>query len=75
MKIVQPTGKFIKTDFFLKTHQEYWRKLSRHFLRQWLRDPESAWETPADLQDRWDKLYKIEGSDLPYVYALEAPLH
>jgi alpha-ketoglutarate-dependent taurine dioxygenase len=30
----------------------------RHLLRQWLRDPEHAWETPAQLQDKWVELYE-----------------
>ncbi|KAI0453588.1 hypothetical protein F5B21DRAFT_525775 [Xylaria acuta] len=29
----------------------------RHLVRLWLRDPEFAWETPAILQDRWDRVY------------------
>jgi predicted secreted Zn-dependent protease len=29
----------------------------RHLLRQWLRDPELAWETPTVLAERWSKLY------------------
>jgi hypothetical protein len=27
-------------------------------LRLWLRDPENAWETPQQLQERWDTVYK-----------------
>ncbi|KAJ5485793.1 hypothetical protein N7530_000093 [Penicillium desertorum] len=30
----------------------------RHLLRLWLRDPENAWETPRELQERWDIVYK-----------------
>ncbi|KAH7325571.1 hypothetical protein B0I35DRAFT_474332 [Stachybotrys elegans] len=30
---------------------------TRHLLRQWLRDPEYAWETPAPLASRWDRVY------------------
>jgi hypothetical protein len=30
----------------------------RHLVRLWLRDPENAWETPAVLAGRWDKVYK-----------------
>lgn len=30
-------------------------------MRLWLRDPENAWETPKELQPRWDGVYK----DLP----------
>ncbi|KAF7528501.1 hypothetical protein PCG10_000345 [Penicillium crustosum] len=30
----------------------------RHLLRIWLRDPENAWETPQQLQERWDIVYK-----------------
>ncbi|EED19027.1 TfdA family oxidoreductase, putative [Talaromyces stipitatus ATCC 10500] len=30
----------------------------RHLLRLWLRDSEYAWETPIQLQDRWDEIYK-----------------
>ncbi|KAJ5511958.1 hypothetical protein LT330_003078 [Penicillium expansum] len=30
----------------------------RHLLRLWLRDPENAWETPKELHDRWDIVYK-----------------
>ncbi|KAJ5135317.1 uncharacterized protein N7515_004595 [Penicillium bovifimosum] len=30
----------------------------RHLLRLWLRDPENAWETPQQLQHRWDTVYK-----------------
>ncbi|KAF3404614.1 hypothetical protein DPV78_003350 [Talaromyces pinophilus] len=30
----------------------------RHLLRLWLRDSEYAWETPTQLQDRWDEIYK-----------------
>ena len=30
----------------------------RHLLRLWLRDPDNAWETPAQLQPRWDAIYK-----------------
>jgi hypothetical protein len=29
----------------------------RHLLRLWLRDPENAWETPAPLVSRWDRVY------------------
>lgn len=29
----------------------------RHLLRQWLRDPEYAWETPVPLASRWDRVY------------------
>jgi len=29
----------------------------RHLVRLWLRDPEYAWETPKELQSRWDGLY------------------
>jgi hypothetical protein len=29
----------------------------RHLLRLWLRDPENAWETPAPLASRWDRVY------------------
>jgi hypothetical protein len=30
----------------------------RHLLRLWLRDPENAWETPAPLASRWDRVYE-----------------
>jgi hypothetical protein len=30
----------------------------RHLVRLWLRDPEYAWETPRQLQSRWDDLFK-----------------
>ncbi|KAI0390168.1 TfdA family taurine catabolism dioxygenase TauD [Xylariaceae sp. FL0594] len=30
----------------------------RHLLRLWLRDPELAWESPRNLQWRWDQLYE-----------------
>jgi hypothetical protein len=30
----------------------------RHLVRLWLRDEELAWKTPAELQDRWDGVYK-----------------
>ncbi|KAJ5247595.1 hypothetical protein N7468_002578 [Penicillium chermesinum] len=30
----------------------------RHLVRIWLRDPENAWETPKQLQPRWDTVYK-----------------
>lgn len=30
----------------------------RHLLRLWLRDPEYAWETPEQLQPRWETVYK-----------------
>jgi len=30
----------------------------RHLVRLWLRDPEYAWKTPRQLQDRWDDLYR-----------------
>ncbi|THC95330.1 hypothetical protein EYZ11_005190 [Aspergillus tanneri] len=30
----------------------------RHLLRLWLRDPENAWDTPEELRDRWDSVYK-----------------
>ncbi|CAF3555197.1 unnamed protein product [Fusarium graminearum] len=29
----------------------------RHLLRLWLRDPEYAWETPAALSERWERVY------------------
>jgi hypothetical protein len=29
----------------------------RHLVRLWLRDPEYAWQTPQQLQSRWDDLY------------------
>uniref|UniRef100_A0A093W120 Isotrichodermin C-15 hydroxylase n=2 Tax=Talaromyces marneffei TaxID=37727 RepID=A0A093W120_TALMA len=29
----------------------------RHLLRLWLRDSEYTWETPIQLQDRWDEIY------------------
>ncbi|KAJ5482023.1 hypothetical protein N7475_000835 [Penicillium sp. IBT 31633x] len=35
----------------------------RHLLRLWLRDPENAWETPQQLQDRWDTVYKDVAED------------
>lgn len=31
--------------------------IRRHLLRLWLRDSENAWETPSQLQDRWDEIY------------------
>ncbi|KAF2633272.1 Clavaminate synthase-like protein [Macroventuria anomochaeta] len=30
----------------------------RHLIRLWLRDEENAWETPAQLQPLWDRVYK-----------------
>ncbi|KAF2011643.1 Clavaminate synthase-like protein [Aaosphaeria arxii CBS 175.79] len=30
----------------------------RHLVRLWLRDEEFAWETPAQIQNRWDGVYK-----------------
>ncbi|CAH0053902.1 unnamed protein product [Clonostachys solani] len=33
------------------------RLIRRHLVRFWLRDPENAWETPAQLQARWAELY------------------
>ncbi|KAK4171544.1 hypothetical protein QBC36DRAFT_92395 [Triangularia setosa] len=30
----------------------------RHLIRLWLRDPEYAWETPAALQSKWNRVYK-----------------
>ncbi|KAJ5561571.1 hypothetical protein N7461_000332 [Penicillium sp. DV-2018c] len=35
----------------------------RHLLRLWLRDPENAWETPQQLQHRWDTVYKDVAED------------
>ncbi|KAK0733122.1 hypothetical protein B0T26DRAFT_633929 [Lasiosphaeria miniovina] len=35
----------------------------RHLIRLWLRDPEYAWETPAALRDRWDRLFKDVSPD------------
>lgn len=32
-------------------------KHRRHLLRLWLRDPENAWETPAQLDYRWAQVY------------------
>jgi hypothetical protein len=29
----------------------------RHLVRLWLRDPEHAWQTPPQLQSRWNDLY------------------
>lgn len=29
----------------------------RHLLRLWLRNPELAWQTPKQLQNRWNELY------------------
>lgn len=26
-------------------------------MRLWLRDPEYAWETPAALSERWERVY------------------
>jgi hypothetical protein len=38
----------------------YWliSDVRRHLLRLWLRDSEYAWETPLQLQGRWDEIYK-----------------
>ncbi|BCS30606.1 TauD/TfdA family dioxygenase [Aspergillus puulaauensis] len=36
----------------------------RHLLRLWLRDPENAWETPAPLASRWDRVYGGVSVDL-----------
>ncbi|OGE56231.1 hypothetical protein PENARI_c003G04140 [Penicillium arizonense] len=35
----------------------------RHLLRLWLRDPENAWETPRQLQNRWDTVFKDVAED------------
>ncbi|KAH7319716.1 hypothetical protein B0I35DRAFT_352800 [Stachybotrys elegans] len=42
----------------------------RHLVRLWLRDPEYAWETPAELRDRWTELYDGVGVD-SQVFPLE----
>ncbi|KAF9252151.1 hypothetical protein CBS147333_479 [Penicillium roqueforti] len=42
----------------------------RHLLRLWLRDPENAWETPRELQERWDIVYKDVAAD-KQVFSLE----
>lgn len=34
-----------------------WILRRRHLMRLWLRDPENAWQTPAQLSSRWEKLY------------------
>ena len=34
------------------------REQTRHLVRLWLRDPEEAWETPGELREKWDGLYK-----------------
>ena len=46
----------------------------RHLIRLWLRDPELAWETPATLQSRWDRLYKDITPQEQYL-ALEEGVH
>ncbi|KAI8246928.1 Taurine hydroxylase-like protein SAT17 [Colletotrichum sp. SAR 10_99] len=45
-------GIFHARDGFTDTQDQ-----QRHLLRQWLRDPEYAWETPEPLKERWGQLY------------------
>ncbi|KAJ3962407.1 hypothetical protein N0V92_000884 [Colletotrichum tropicale] len=45
-------GIFHARDGFTDTQEQ-----QRHLLRQWLRDPEYAWETPEPLKERWGQLY------------------
>lgn len=40
-------------------------------MRLWLRDEENAWDLPAQLQGRWDKVYK-DVSEEKQVFPLEA---
>ncbi|KAK1987605.1 TfdA family taurine catabolism dioxygenase TauD [Colletotrichum cereale] len=46
-------GIFHARDGFTDTKEQ-----QRHLLRQWLRDPEYAWETPEPLKERWTQLYE-----------------
>ncbi|KAK2028632.1 TfdA family taurine catabolism dioxygenase TauD [Colletotrichum zoysiae] len=46
-------GIFHARDGFTDTPEQ-----QRHLLRQWLRDPEYAWETPEPLRERWAQLYE-----------------
>ncbi|EFQ25869.1 TfdA family Taurine catabolism dioxygenase TauD [Colletotrichum graminicola] len=46
-------GIFHARDGFTDTPEQ-----QRHLLRQWLRDPEYAWETPEPLKERWAQLYE-----------------
>ncbi|KAM0330168.1 hypothetical protein ACHAQA_004341 [Verticillium albo-atrum] len=52
MQYVNNVAIFHARDGFTVTELE-----QRHLLRQWLRDPEYAWETPAPLAARWDRVY------------------
>jgi hypothetical protein len=42
----------------------------RHLLRLWLRDSEYAWETPAQLESRWEGVYSDLSPD-EQVFTLE----
>ncbi|CAG9954288.1 unnamed protein product [Clonostachys rosea f. rosea IK726] len=52
MQYVNNVAIFHARDGFTDTPDK-----QRHLLRQWLRDPENAWETPEPLASRWDRVY------------------
>ncbi|KAF4119674.1 Taurine catabolism dioxygenase TauD, TfdA family [Geosmithia morbida] len=52
MQYVNNCAIFHSRDAFVDTKEK-----QRHLLRQWLRDPEYAWETPAPLAARWDRVF------------------
>ncbi|KAF6818422.1 taurine catabolism dioxygenase family protein [Colletotrichum musicola] len=53
IQYVNNMGIFHARDGFTDTQQQ-----QRHLLRQWLSDPEYAWETPGPLKERWAQLYE-----------------
>ncbi|KAM0333519.1 hypothetical protein ACHAQA_002182 [Verticillium albo-atrum] len=52
MQYVNNLAVFHARDGFTDTPEQ-----QRHLVRLWLRDPEHAWETPKDLEDRWRQLF------------------
>ncbi|CVL09167.1 hypothetical protein FPRO06_13377 [Fusarium proliferatum] len=52
MQYVNNVAIFHARDGFTDTKDK-----QRHLLRIWLRDPEYAWETPAALASRWERVY------------------
>lgn len=52
MQYVNNLAVFHARDGFKDTLEK-----QRHLVRLWLKDPENAWETPEQLQPRYNKLY------------------
>ncbi|KAF9889373.1 hypothetical protein FE257_007483 [Aspergillus nanangensis] len=70
MKLQKGDMQFINNLSMLHARKGYMDgpQQKRHLLRLWLKDPDNAWPTPKQLQQKWDSIYSPDTSKGPRVF-------